>query len=222
MKRVSAVTVLVVVVGLGVLAGAGLALASFTAHLVTPQSLSAADKFGPTPPPTPTPPTPGDDLEVQSRTNDGGASGNRVLFGLRLLGTGGPALDLKKVTLRYWFTNDGGAGTPTAACYQAQPGCPQVKLTIVRVNPARVNADYYLQVGFTGGPGPPGPNAEPEPEPQPAPGDTTTLEQLAILAPPGATYRQDNDFSFLNKANFKDNPKVTAYVDGRLVWGTEP
>ena len=49
-----------------------------------------------------------------------------------------------------------------------------------------------------------------------------SLDQLAIRDPGGATYHQDDDYSFLSAGSFTDNPRVTAYVDGELVWGTEP
>ena len=53
-------------------------------------------------------------------------------------------------------------------------------------------------------------------------GESASLDQLAIRDPGGATYDQDDDHSFLSAGSFTDNPRVTAYIDGELVWGTEP
>jgi hypothetical protein len=184
---------------LAVAAGTGIAFAAFTAHRSTPQGLTAAGSFGP---------PSGPDLAVQSRTNDGGAAGDRVQLGLLLTSTGGAQADLKQVEVRYWFTNDGSAGAPTAACYQADPGCKKITLVTTPLDEPRENADYYLSVDFPNG--------------KLKPGASISLDQLAILAPAGATYRQDNDASFLDRDSFTDNPRVTAYLAGVLVWGTEP
>jgi len=179
-----------------VLVAAGIAAGAFTVHGSNPQELTAAGSF----------PTSG--LRVQSRTNDNGASGAQIQFGLRLRNTGDQPVDLSQVTLRYWFTADNRTGDPVPACYYAAFGCGQVSLGVTRLTTLRDDADTYLQVGFTGG--------------SLAGGADASLDQLALRDPNGATYRQDNDFSFAAQTSFADNPNVTAYVGGQLAWGTEP
>ena len=189
--------VAVVAALVAVLVGAGLAGAAFTAHRTTPQSFTAAESFEPPP-----------SLAAESRTNDGGAPGSQVQLGLRLTNTGEDRIDLDTVTIRYWFTTDGSTGEPVTACYYAAFGCRDVELEAVRLDRLRAQADHYLEVSFTGG--------------RLGPGASAQLDQLAFRDPGGATYRQDNDHSFLGRAVFTDNRRVTVYVGGALVWGTEP
>lgn len=196
MRRLLAVTPLAVLTVL--LVGGGLSSAAFTTHETNQQTFTAGEF------PVPLPA----DLVAQSRTNDGGAAGTQVQYGLRLRNVGDGQVDLRTVTLRYWFTADGSSGEPIAACYYATFGCGQITQTVVDLPDLLEGADHYVQVAFTGG--------------SLGAGQAATLEQLAFRDPAGAVYRQDNDHSFLARPDLTDNPRVTAYVDGQLVWGTEP
>jgi len=181
---------------------ASAALAVFTSGASNPQTFTAVSPF-----PTPSP-TADADLKAQSRTNDGGASGSQIQFGLNLINTGAGPVDLSTVTMRYWFVNDGGGDNVVSACYYATFGCDKLALGITTVRPERVKADRYLQVSFTSG--------------SLASGAAATLDQLALRDQAGGTLNQSTDYSFLNKSSFTDNPAVTVYVGGQLVWGTEP
>ena len=178
-------------------AGGGLAVAEFTTHESNPQSFTAGD-FSP----------PAADLVAQSKTNDGGASGTQIQYGLRLRNTGTEAIDLTTVTMRYWFTADDNTGLPVAVCYYAPFGCSFIEQFVVDLPDRLEHADHYAKITFTGG------DLEP--------GESASLDQLAIRDQGGATYRQDNDYSFLGQGSFTDNEHVTVYVGGQLVWGTEP
>nr|WP_258562687.1 cellulose binding domain-containing protein [Nocardioides sp. MAH-18] len=175
--------------------GTGIAIAAFTARESNPQTLTAAD-----PPPPAT-------LVAQSRSNDGGATASGFRFGLRLVNSGTSAASLGTVTMRYWFTADG-AQRLVPACYYATFGCPQVTLSITDLDAARENADHYLQVAFNGG--------------SLAAGGSATLDEIAALDEGGVPMTQTDDWSFVNRSSFADNARVTVYVGGQLVWGTEP
>jgi len=170
--------------------------AAFTTHQSNPQAFSARAA----PPAV---------LVAQSQTNNGGASSAQILYGLKLRNTGTAAVDLSTVTMRYWFTSDGSiASLPVVECYYATFGCATITQSAVDLPGLISGADHYAQVKFTGG--------------ALAPGTSATLDQLAIRDPLASVYRQDNDHSFLNQGAFTDNPRVTVYSDGLLVWGTEP
>jgi hypothetical protein len=178
--------------------GTGLAGAAFTSHESNAQTIQAVPSFpGPEPPAT---------LVARSRTNDGGASTSGFNFGLALVNTGGTATTLSGVTMRYWFTADH-APDLIPACYYAGFGCEKVTLRVVDVEPVRTGGDHYLEVAFTGG--------------SLAAGATASLDQLSVRTNSGA-FTQTNDHSFLNQAAFTQNPKVTVYVAGTKVFGTEP
>lgn len=197
MNRVVTVVVLAVLAGVAL---TGVAVGAFSDRATNPQTLTAASPFPG--------PTPSANLKAQSRTNDGGASGSQIQFGLNLVNTGTTAVNLSTVTLRYWFFNDGGGDSIVSACYYATFGCGNIALGITTVRPSRVKADRYLEVSFPGG--------------SLANGAAATLDQLAIRDQAGGTFTQGSDYSFLNTSSFKDNTTVTVYVAGQLVWGTEP
>lgn len=197
MRRAPWVAVAAVVL---VVALAGAALAAFTSGASNPQTFTAASPF-----PSPTGNV---SLTAQSRTNDGGASGSQIQFGLNLVNSGTSAMDLSTVTMRYWFVNDGGGDNIVSACYYATFGCDKLALGITTVRPERVKADRYLQVSFRSG--------------SLAGGAAATIDQLALRDQSGGSFDQSTDYSFLNRSTFTDNPAVTVYVGGTLVWGVEP
>lgn len=175
--------------------GTGAAIAAFTARESNPQTFSAA---------TPTPPA---TLVAQSRSNDGGVTTSGFRFGLKLVNRGTSSAALGTVTMRYWFTADG-AQQIAPACYYATFGCGQVSLSVTELGAARENADHYLQVSFNGG--------------TLAAGGSATLEELAAIDQGGVPMTQTDDWSFVNRSSYADSARVTVYVGGQLVWGTEP
>lgn len=199
MRRTPWVVVVAVALVVGVVSAA---FAAFTSTVSNPQTITAASPF-----PSPSPTGVGT-LKAQSRTNDGGASGSQVQLGLNLVNTGTGPVDLSTVTLRYWFGNDGGGDNIVPACYYATFGCNKLTLGISAVRPVRVKADRVLKVSFTGG--------------SLAKGAAATLDQLAFRDQGGGVFHQTTDHSFLNASSFTDNLRVTVYVGGQLVWGTEP
>jgi hypothetical protein len=176
--------------------GTGAAVAAFTARESNPQTLTAAP-----------PPQPAVTLAAQSKSNDAGASGSQIQFGLRLVNRGTTAATLDTVTMRYWFTADG-AENLTTACNYATYGCAKIRLAITELTAPREKADHYLQVSF---------NAATL-----AAGQSAALDQLAVRDLLGDQMQQSDDWSFANRTSFADNANVTVYVGGQLVWGTEP
>ena len=189
---------LLVAVTLLVVFGSGLAGAAFTSHQSNSQTLQAVASFPG--------PEPSAKLAAKSRTNDGGATASGFNFGLALTNTGADVTALSTVTMRYWFTADN-APDLIPACYYAGFGCGNVALRVVDVEPVRTGGDHYLEVAFTSG--------------SLAAGVSAYLDQLAVRTNSG-TFTQTNDYSFLNQPAFTQNPRVTVYVGGDLVFGTEP
>ena len=194
MRRVLPVLVLALVTAVAL---AGVAFAAFTDRETNPQTVTAVPSFG------------GEGtLSAQSRTNDDGASSAEVQLGLKLVNGGAESVKLSRVTLRYWFNNDHGSPNVVASCYYSQFGCNKVTLGVAEVNPARVGGDRVLTVGFRAG--------------SLAAGASASLDQLAFRDQGGAKFDQQTDYSFKNVSSFTENATVTVYLDGELVWGTEP
>jgi hypothetical protein len=78
------------------------------------------------------------------------------------------------------------------------------------VSPPRTNADYYLQVGFTGAAG------------NLAAGANTFNIQTRFHKNDFSNYNEANDYSYTASQTFMVTTKVTAYRLGVLIYGTEP
>jgi endoglucanase len=130
---------------------------------------------------------------------------------LQIVNNGATAVDITTLTMRYYYTKDGSPATDQAfACDYAQMGCNVIS---VAFNTATgTNADEYAEFSFTTG------------APSLAAG-ASTGEIQARLHPADYQYMftQTNDYSFdATKTAYAYWSNVTLYVNGTLVWGTEP
>ncbi|MGW1537570.1 glycoside hydrolase family 6 protein [Streptomyces aureus] len=146
-------------------------------------------------------------LKVQYKNNDSSTTDNQVKPGLKLVNGGTAAADLSKVTIRYWFTGDSSAGYQTF-CDWAQLGCSTVKTSVGAVSPSRTGADHYLEVGFNSG--------------SLAAGADSGDLQLRMAKSDWSNFNEADDYSRGAGTSYADAAKVTVYVSGTLVWGTEP
>jgi endoglucanase len=151
---------------------------------------------------------PASSLKAQYKNNDTLTTDTQARPGVTLVNTGSTAVPLAGVTVRYWFTSDGGATTFTAYCDYAAIGSGNVTEA---VQPTTLTgADHYLQLGFTTAAG------------SLAPGASLGDIQARFNKNDWSTLNQANDYSFGTGTSYTDAPKVTVYVNGQLVWGTEP
>ena len=186
----------------GVLAAVGgVGYAAFTDSETNPQQVTAAATF------------PGLEprLKVQSQ-NFNPTDTNQITLGLQVENTGSAALDLTRVTLTYWFTNDYGTGGLDSRCnYVPAPlDCSKAIRGVDVVIPARTGGDRYLQMGFTEG--------------TLAPGAKTGAIQVQVFRSNGGSgpFDQSDDYSHTTRTTLGDAPNVTGYLDGTLVWGSAP
>ncbi|MGW4495900.1 glycoside hydrolase family 6 protein [Streptomyces sp. NPDC004376] len=147
-------------------------------------------------------------LKAQYKNNDSAATDNQIRPGLQLVNSGSGAVDLSKVTVRYWFTGDAANAGYQTWCDYAQVGCATVKTTVTALPAARTGADHTLDVTFTSG--------------SLAPGANTGDLQLRLAKADWSAFDETDDYSRGTGTSYADAPKVTVYVSGTLVWGTEP
>ncbi|MFJ7967165.1 glycoside hydrolase family 6 protein [Streptomyces sp. NPDC096324] len=147
-------------------------------------------------------------LKAQYKNNDSSAADNQVKPGLKLVNGGSGAVDLSKVTIRYWFTGESTSAGYQTFCDWAQLGCSTVKTSVSAVSPSRTGADHYVEVGFNSG--------------SLAAGADSGELQLRMAKSDWSNFDESNDYSRGTNTSYADAAKVTVYVSGTLVWGTEP
>ncbi|MFE9425901.1 cellulose binding domain-containing protein [Kitasatospora sp. NPDC006697] len=149
-------------------------------------------------------------LTVQYRTTTTSASAGEIDPWLQVVNSGSSTLNLSAVTLRYYFTADT-TGSYTFRCAWAVPGCANLTGTVVAMANPTATADHYLEISFGAGAGTLQPGA--------ASGDL----QLRLYRSDWQNVNQADDYSF-NAADTAYTPstQVTGYLNGNLVWGTEP
>ncbi|NUS14494.1 MAG: glycosyl hydrolase family 5, partial [Streptomyces sp.] len=147
-------------------------------------------------------------LKVQYKNNDSSPGDNQIKPGLQLVNTGSTSVSLSTVTVRYWFTSDGGASTFTTNCDYAVIGCGNVSQSVTATSSPRTGADHYLQVSFTGG--------------SLAAGASTGDIQARLNKTDWSNFSETGDYSYGTNTSYADAPRITVYVNGTLVYGTEP
>ncbi|MFF8386428.1 cellulase family glycosylhydrolase [Streptomyces kanasensis] len=147
-------------------------------------------------------------VKVLHRTTDQAPTDNAVRPELRVTNTGTAPLDLSALTLRHYFTRDGGAPGVNAWCDHAAVGCERIRLRVVPLSAPVAGADAYLEVGFTGG--------------TLAAGRDTGDIQLRMSKTDWSPFDERDDHSRAPSATHTDARTVPAYTGTTLVWGTPP
>jgi endoglucanase len=157
-------------------------------------------------------------VTVQLAERDLMATDPAIAPHLQISNTGTNTVTLSQITLRYWYTEEASNGTSlattpiaqTANCDFATINCANVSMSFVQVTPAVTGANFYFQVGFTAGAG------------TLAPGTNTNQIQLRFNKNDFSNYNEVDDYSYLATTTFTTTTKVTAYLNGALIYGTEP
>ncbi|GFN30086.1 cellulase family glycosylhydrolase [Paenibacillus xylaniclasticus] len=157
------------------------------------------------------PPTnPSGALEVQYKVSNANATDNMIYATFNIKNTGTTAVNLSNLKLRYYLTKDSNTGLSFWTDY-AQIGTSNVSGSFNAINPAKTNADTYLELSFSSAAGS-----------IPAGGQTGDI-QIRIAKNDWSNLNENNDYSFDGtKTSFASWNKVTLYQNGTLVWGIEP
>ncbi|MDF6042177.1 endo-1,4-beta-xylanase [Streptomyces sp. JH14] len=147
-------------------------------------------------------------LKAQYRNSDSAPGDNQIKPALQLVNTGGTAVDLSTVKVRYWFTGDNGAATYGTWCDWSPLGCSTITHRVSVASSPKAGADHYLEVGFGSG--------------SLAAGASTGEIQLRLSKTDWSNFDETDDYSRSTGTSYADAPKVAVYVGGVLAWGIEP
>jgi endoglucanase len=146
-------------------------------------------------------------LRLDYQNGNQNALANQIQPALRLTNTASSSISLIDVTIRYWYT----IGAPQEqefACDYATIDCKNVWYKIVRMEPARPQADTYLEIGFTQG----------------ELAAWSSMEvKIRVHKSDWSNYDQNNDYSFAaGVSNYSPAQRIGLYYKGVLISGNEP
>ncbi len=152
-------------------------------------------------------------LEADQLRYDGDPKDDFVAPVLDLANHSTQTVPLSEVTVRYWYTRDADPNSivhQVVTCDYTPRGCSTLRTSVADLYVGQSNADSFVDVGFTADAG------------VLQPGQDTGLIQLQVHKPDYSAYDENNDWSWGGTSALESAPKVTVYVAGQLVWGTEP
>ncbi|NLY90575.1 MAG: carbohydrate-binding protein [Firmicutes bacterium] len=147
-------------------------------------------------------------IKVQMTTTTTALTTNELKPEFKIINSGEVPVNLAEVKVRYYYTMD---GTGSQAFTYSGGSLPAALVTgtLVPMTSVTPDANYYLEIGFTGEAG------------HLKPGEA--IELATVITSLGEGYRQDNDFSFRSQAEgMSDWAAVPGYVKDQLCWGSEP
>ena len=151
----------------------------------------------------------GPDLYLKAKNLDRiDPNNSRIITQYRVVNFGEAAVDLSRLSIRYWLTAEPGADNIRSQARHTAPTLGTVSTTAVALGePLRQGADTYLETTFERG-SLAGERAL----------DDFTVEHTAI----SGTFTETDDYSYLQSRDILATDRITLYYDGVLIWGVEP
>nr|WP_231780416.1 cellulose binding domain-containing protein [Spirosoma sp. KNUC1025] len=146
-------------------------------------------------------------LKVYSENKNSTSTTNQISTYLKLANEGNVPVDYGQITVRYWFSAEG----PNPLVYNldyAELGNGNIKSKFVKE--IRAGTDTYLELSFV------------SPLGQLNPLSSTGIIQQRINKSDWSSFNEANDYSYKPAGALAENVKITAYINGTLVYGQEP
>lgn len=148
-------------------------------------------------------------IKVQFYNGSLSSTDNTIYPNFRIYNNGKSTISLSSITVRYYYTIDIDK-VQNFQSYRSSVDTKYVTGTFHKLNTPLDKADYYLEIGFNKKAG------------NLASGSYVDV-QSRISMYDMSYYVQTNDYSFNNSStSYIDWTKTTGYINGTLIWGTEP
>lgn len=148
-------------------------------------------------------------IKVQFYNNSLSSTDNTIYPNFRIYNNGKSTISLSSITVRYYYTVDANKAQ-SIQVYKSNVNTQYVTGTLHKLQTPLNSADYYLEIGFNKKAG------------NLASGSYVDV-QSKISRNDMSYYDQANDFSFNSSStSYIDWHKTTGYINGTLIWGTEP
>ncbi len=146
-------------------------------------------------------------LTLEEQSENPNTTANQLQIALKLTNSGNSIIDLRDVSLRYWYTVDMPKEELTV-CDYATIDCSNVQERIVKMQSPRSGANEYLEISFSGGS---------------LTANGSTEFKVRVHKSDWSNYDQSNDYSFVENASmYQPAPHVGIYDQGKLIGGQEP
>ncbi|GHN02040.1 hypothetical protein WSM22_35290 [Cytophagales bacterium WSM2-2] len=149
-------------------------------------------------------------LKAQYRNADGSMTNTEGKPYLKIQNTGSVTVPYSQITARYWITQENFTGSLGIWIDYAQLGNNKVTTKYVQLSSPRVKAFGYIEYGFTATAGSLGI------------GGNSGEIQSRFANSDWTNFNEANDYSVGTNSSYADNSNITLYINGTLVWGTEP
>gem|GEM_PF-876015 len=151
--------------------------------------------------------TPVTALKVYSENKNSSPTTNQISTHLKVANEGNVAVDYSGLTIRYWFSAEGDKPLVHTIDF-AELGNTSVRSKFVKES--RQGTDTYLELSFAPSLG------------QLHPASSTGIIQQRINKSDWSAFNETNDYSYRVAGPLTENVRITAYLNGTLVYGQEP
>ena len=146
-------------------------------------------------------------LKVYSEDRNNNPATNQIGTHMKLVNEGNLPVDYSPLTVRYWFSSEGDKPLVYTVDY-ADLGGSNIRSTFVRES--RAGTDTYLKMSFAPTLG------------QLNPLSSNGIIQQRINKNDWSNFNEANDYSYRPAGALAENAKITAYLNGTLIYGQEP
>ncbi|MEA5429395.1 cellulose binding domain-containing protein [Arcicella lustrica] len=148
-------------------------------------------------------------IKIKYQDGDRNTTNNQIRPYLTLVNESTKTIPLSEITIRYWLTPENYTGVNTFIDYTPL-GNSNVKMTYVALPMPRNGALGYVEYSFLPTAGNINANS------------VSGIIQSRLANTDWSLLSENDDYSWIDASSYVFQNKITAYRNGKLIWGTEP